>query len=66
MSLDASFVDVYQGAHGVVFLFDVTKMWTWEYVAREVEKVPTSIPVLVMGNFIDQAHHRSVGIYSSR
>ncbi len=38
-ALDAEFVDVYKGAHGVVFLYDVTKMWTFEYVRRELEKV---------------------------
>lgn len=38
-SLDAEFVDVYKGAHGVVFLFDVTKQWTFDYVRREIGKV---------------------------
>ncbi len=38
-SLDAEFVDVYKGAHGVVFLYDVTKQWTFDYVRREIGKV---------------------------
>ena len=40
---------------------DVTKMWTWDYVKRELPKIPHSVPaVLVMANFIDQSHHRAV------
>ena len=76
--LDAEFLNVYQGAHGVVMLFDVTKQWyvytpwpssqpdlthglhytlcynlslndrTWQYVEREVPKVPLHIPILVL------------------
>ena len=42
--LDAEFVDVFKGTHGVVFLFDVTKMWTFEYIDRELPKVPAHIP----------------------
>ena len=42
--LDAEFVDVYKGTHGVVFIFDVTKMWTFEYIDRELPKVPAHIP----------------------
>jgi hypothetical protein len=37
-------VDVYKGTHGVVFIFDVTKMWTFEYIDRELPKVPAHIP----------------------
>lgn len=59
-SLDAEFVDVYKGAHGVVFLFDVTKQWTFDYVTREMAKVPRNLPVLILGNFIDKAHHRCI------
>lgn len=59
-ALDAEFVDVYKGTHGVVFLFDVTKMWTFEYIERELVKVPAHIPVLIMANFIDRGHHRVV------
>ena len=43
-ALDAEFVDVYKGTHGVIFLFDVTKMWTFEDLDRELPKVPAHIP----------------------
>jgi len=43
-ALDAEFVDVYKGTHGVVFIFDVTKLWTFEYIDRELTKVPAHIP----------------------
>ena len=60
IALDAEFVDVYKGTHGVVFMFDVTKMWTFEYIQREIPKVPSHIPILIMANFIDMGHHRVV------
>jgi len=41
-------------------MFDVTKLWTFEYVEKELSKVPSHIPVLVMANFIDKGHHRVV------
>jgi len=37
--LDASFLDVYKGAHAVIFVFDITKKWTFQYVEKEVPKV---------------------------
>ena len=60
IALDAEFVDVYKGTHGVVFMFDVTKLWTFEYIQREIPKVPIHIPILIMANFIDMGHHRVV------
>ena len=60
MSRDEPIVHRHQGAHGVIFLFDVTKAWTFDYVTREVGRVPAHIPVLVLANFIDRAHHRAV------
>ena len=53
-ALDAEFVDVYKGAHGVILMFDVTKAWTFDYVKREAQKVPKHIPLLILANFIDQ------------
>lgn len=52
-ALDAEFVDVYKGAHGVIIMFDVTKAWTFDYVKREAVKVPKHIPILILANFID-------------
>jgi hypothetical protein len=58
--LDATFVDVFKGAQGVIFMFDITKLWTFEYVQREIEKVPKELPVLILGNFRDRGEHRAV------
>ncbi|BFZ05707.1 hypothetical protein BsWGS_08746 [Bradybaena similaris] len=58
--LDAEFLDVYKGTHGVIFVFDITKQWTFGYVEREIEKVPSQLPVLVLGNHRDMGHHRTV------
>ena len=59
-ALDAEFVDVYKGTHGAIFLFDMTKLWTWEYVQREIRRVPAGLPVLVLANHRDMGHHRVV------
>eukprot|EP00051_Salpingoeca_urceolata_P022045 m.352504 g.352504 ORF g.352504 m.352504 type:complete len:947 (-) comp19903_c4_seq1:89-2929(-) len=58
--LDASFVDVYKGTHGVIFLFDMTKKWTFQYIERELPKVPPQIGVLILGNFRDKASERVI------
>ncbi|CAI4230856.1 unnamed protein product [Auanema sp. JU1783] len=57
---DARFVDVYKGAHGVVLMFDLTKLWTWEYVQKEICHIPTNIPVIILANRRDMGHHRVV------
>ncbi|KAK3092965.1 hypothetical protein FSP39_009445 [Pinctada imbricata] len=59
-TLDAEFLDVYKGTHGVIFMYDVTKQWTFTYVEREIEKVPPHIPILVLGNHRDMGDHRTV------
>lgn len=60
-ALDAEFLDVYVGAHAAVFLFDVTKQWTLDYVEKELKKVPKKIrAVLVLANFLDKSHHRVI------
>lgn len=59
-ALDAEFLDVYKGTHGVVLMMDITKAWTFEYVCRELPRIPQDIPVLILGNHCDMAHHRVV------
>lgn len=57
-ALDAEFLNVYKGTNGVILMMDITKNWTFEYVQRELGKIPASIPVLVLGNHCDMSHHR--------
>jgi GTPase SAR1 family protein len=59
-TLDAEFLDVYKGTNGVIIMLDITKQWTFDYVQRELPKVPSHIPVIVLGNHCDMAHHRTV------
>ena len=53
-------LDVYKNASGVILVYDITKQWTWEYIERELPKIPTHIPVLIIGNHRDMNHHRSI------
>lgn len=59
-SLDAEFIDVYKNANGCILIYDITKPWTWDYVERELPKIPTHLPVLIVGNHRDMHHHRTV------
>lgn len=59
-ALDAEFLDVYKGTNGVIIMMDITKTWTFDYVQRELPKIPGHIPVIVLGNHCDMSHHRSV------
>ncbi|KAG1653049.1 Nitric oxide synthase, brain [Nymphon striatum] len=58
--LDADFLDVYKGTNGVIIMFDITKQWTFEYVQREVPKVPDNIPILILASHRDMGHHRVI------
>jgi len=46
--LDAANVDVYKGAHCVVFMYDPRKKWTFDYVRRSLEKLGEDLPVLIL------------------
>ena len=50
---DATTVDVYQNCHAAVFLVDVTKRDTWEYVVREAGRVPPTCAICIALNFCD-------------
>ncbi|KAI9983996.1 hypothetical protein PInf_005286 [Phytophthora infestans] len=58
--VDASTVDVYHEAHSVIFLLDITKWDTLEYVKQQLDSVPVHIPTLVLGNFRDQGAQRKI------
>lgn len=65
-SLDAEFIDVYKNANGCIMVYDITKQWTWDYIERELPKIPVHIPVLIIGNHRDMHHHRNVDEYKCR
>jgi len=58
--LDASLIDVYKGAHAAIFIFDITKKWTFEYVKNEVKKVPKGIDIVLLANYFDMYQKRVV------
>ncbi|KAM3610396.1 uncharacterized protein V6R79_003382 [Siganus canaliculatus] len=41
-------------------MFDITKQWTFNYILRELPKVPTHVPVCVLGNYRDMGEHRVI------
>ncbi|KAM4663161.1 rab-like protein 6 isoform 2-T2 [Discoglossus pictus] len=60
MALDAEFLDVYKNCNGVIMMFDITKQWTFNYILRELPKVPNHVPVCVLGNHRDMGEHRLI------
>ncbi|KAM6965350.1 rab-like protein 6 [Aplochiton taeniatus] len=60
VALDAEFLDVYKNCNGVIMIFDITKQWTFNYILRELPKVPTHVPVCVLGNHRDMGEHRVI------
>jgi hypothetical protein len=47
---------------GVILMMDLTKTWTFDYVKREVERVPTHLPILILVNHRDMGHHQATTI----
>ncbi|XP_037337904.2 rab-like protein 6 isoform X1 [Pungitius pungitius] len=60
VALDAEFLDVYKNCNGIIMMFDITKQWTFNYILRELPKVPTHVPVCVLGNHRDMGEHRVI------
>ncbi|XP_068594494.1 rab-like protein 6 [Brachionichthys hirsutus] len=60
VALDAEFLDVYKNCNGIILMFDITKQWTFNYILRELPKVPTHVPVCVLGNYRDMGEHRVI------
>ncbi|KAL7839953.1 hypothetical protein SRHO_G00266110 [Serrasalmus rhombeus] len=60
MALDAEFLDVYKNCNGIIMMFDITKQWTYNYILRELPRVPTHVPVCVLGNHRDMGEHRVI------
>jgi hypothetical protein len=58
--LDARIVDVYKGTHAVILMYDPLRRWTWEYIQRELPKVPDQIPILLLANYRDQGGQRNI------
>ncbi|CAH0474292.1 unnamed protein product [Peronospora belbahrii] len=58
--VDASTVIVYHEAHGAIFLLDITKWDTLEYVKQQLDNVPVDVSTLVLGNVRDQGTQRKV------
>ena len=45
---DASTIDVYKGAHAVIFMVDPTRKWTLDYVKTNISKIPDGIDCVVL------------------
>jgi len=58
--LDASFVNVYKGAHAVIFIFDMTNRNSYSYVEEQLSKTPSHIPCLILANNKDSSENRKV------
>jgi len=45
---DATTIDVYKGAHAVIFMVDPTRKWTLDYVKSNVSQIPDGIDCVVL------------------
>eukprot|EP00485_Elphidium_margaritaceum_P011714 CAMPEP_0202691148 /NCGR_PEP_ID=MMETSP1385-20130828/5941_1 /ASSEMBLY_ACC=CAM_ASM_000861 /TAXON_ID=933848 /ORGANISM="Elphidium margaritaceum" /LENGTH=739 /DNA_ID=CAMNT_0049346507 /DNA_START=110 /DNA_END=2329 /DNA_ORIENTATION=- len=45
---DASTIDVYKGAHAVIFMVDPTRKWTLDYVTANISDIPDGIDCVVL------------------
>ncbi len=46
--LDASIIDVYKHTNAVIFVFDITKPWTFDYIKKELPNVPKGVNIVVL------------------
>jgi hypothetical protein len=53
-AVDASTVDVYKGAHAVIFMVDPTRKWTLDYVEKKTGEVPKHLDVFICVGMMDE------------
>ncbi|KAF8920050.1 Rab-like protein 6 [Dissophora ornata] len=41
-------------------MYDISKLWTFEYAARALDEIPINMPVLILSNFTDDSHPRPI------
>ena len=51
--LDGEHIDVYQGAHAALVMYDVRTRASWEAARALLREVPPALPALLVGNFRD-------------
>ena len=61
MSLDAESIDVYKGAHGAVFVCDVTNLDSIRHAISLLEKAPVYIPAVLLLNKVDATEEAATG-----
>eukprot|EP01084_Bolivina_argentea_P113355 202044_1 len=45
---DASTIDVYKGAHAIIFMVDPTRKWTLDYVKNNISLIPQGIDCVIL------------------